>query len=274
GNFVHTGPDNAIAVGDRKNTSKGVRTVTADPDRRLLSASEMVAEHFTTTGLPVGHGFTEQNRQDGTAYYTVDRGTDGLVRFIVLDSVNPYGGQNGSLDPAQFAWLQQQLQDAADRLVVVACHHPSWSMTNATVPTGAPADRVLGGQLVEELLAHENVVAWVNGHTHRNTVRAHSRPAGGGFWEINTASHIDWPQQSRIIEVVDNHDDTVSIFATMVDHGAPVRMPSHLDGPVRLAALGRLLAANDPQEQSTDRRGKRRDRNVELVLPAPAVLRG
>ncbi len=273
GNFVHTEPDNAIAVGDRKNTTKGVRTVTPDPDRRLLSPTEMVAEHFATTGLPVGHGFTEQNRQDGTAYYTVDRGTDRLVRFIVLDSVNPYGGQNGSLDPAQFAWLQQQLQEAADRLVVVACHHPSWSMSNATVPTGAPPDRVLGPAVVEELLAHENVVAWVNGHTHRNAVKAHTRPAGGGFWEINTASHIDWPQQSRIIEVVDNHDSTLSIFATMVDHGAPVRMPSHLHGPVRLAALGRLLAANDPQEQSTDRRGKRRDRNVELVLPAPAFLR-
>ena len=28
--------------------------------------------------------------------------------------------------------------------------------------------------------------------------------AAGGFWEVNTAAHIDWPQQSRVVELVDN----------------------------------------------------------------------
>ncbi|MFC4786710.1 TIGR03767 family metallophosphoesterase [Nocardioides sp. MAHUQ-72] len=271
GNFVHTGPDNDIAVGDRKNTSKGVRTVTPDPDRRLLSRAEMVEEHFVTTGQPLGHGFTESNRQAGTAYYAVDRGVNDLVRFLVLDSVNENGGQNGSLDQAQFAWLQEQLATATDRLVVVACHHPSWSMNNPTA--GASGARVLGDAVVSELLAHENVIAWINGHTHSNAVRAHVRETGGGFWEINTASHIDWPQQSRIIEVVDNHDKTLSIFTTMLDHGARLEPGPDLDGPVKLASLGRLLAANDPQERSAARRGRRKDRNVELLVRAPKFLR-
>jgi hypothetical protein len=272
GNFPHTEPDNAMAVGDQKYTSQGVRTVSPDPDRRLLSRAEFVTEHFTTTGLPAGHGFTEQNRADGTAYYTVDRGDGDLVRFIVLDSVNQAGGQNGAIDPVQFAWLQQQLAAATDKLVVVACHHPSWSMTNGTHAADAP-EPVLGPAVVAELLAHDNVIAWVNGHTHSNNVKAHPRPSGGGFWEINTASHVDWPQQSRIIEVVDNQDKTLSIFTTMVDHGAPPRVPSTLHSPVQLAALGRTLAANDIQEQTTHRSGKRRDRNVELLVPAPAFLR-
>ena len=50
-----------------------------------------------------------------------------------------------------------------------------------------------------------NVIALVDGHTHANKITPHSRPAssqiGGGFWEISTASHIDWPIQSRIIEI-------------------------------------------------------------------------
>ena len=263
GNFAHSAATNAQATG----STKGTRTVTPDPNRRLLSRAETVAEHFTTTGLPAGHGFTDANRTDGTAYYTFDRG---VIRFVILDTVNENGGSEGSLDQAQFAWLQQQLAAATGHLVVVSSHHTSWTMDNAS--TGATGARVLGDALVAELLAHENVIAWVNGHTHRNVVRAHTRDGGGGFWEINTAAHVDWPQQSRIVEVVDNHDGTLSIFTTMLDHGAPLKPGPDLDGPMKLAALGRLLALNDPQERTDARRGHRKDRNVELLLPAPAFL--
>jgi metallophosphoesterase (TIGR03767 family) len=246
-----------------------VRAVTPDPDRRLLQRAEVVEEHFTTTGSPVGHGFTETNRADGTAYYTFDRG---LLRFIVLDTVNPNGEANGSLDATQFAWLQEQLAAAAGRLVVIVSHHTADSMDNPLVGTGGdPEPRVLGDEVVAALLEHGNVVAWVNGHTHSNHVWAHERAGGGGFWEINTASHIDWPQQARLIEVTDNRDGTLSIFATMVDHGAP--LSGSLDGPMGLAALARELAANDWQERDQDRRGARTDRNVELLVEAPSFLR-
>ncbi|HET8962186.1 TIGR03767 family metallophosphoesterase [Nocardioides sp.] len=247
-----------------------VRQVTPDPDRRLLQRAEIVEEHFTTTGSPVGHGFTETNRADGTAYYAFDRG---LLRFVVLDTVNPNGEANGSLDQAQFAWLQAQLQASAGRLVVVASHHTARTMDNPLVGTGGdPQPRVLGDEVVAELLAHHNVIAWVNGHTHSNNVWAHQRDGGGGFWEINTASHVDWPQQARLIEVTDNRDGTLSIFATMVDHGAPLSYGGRLDGPIPLAALARELAANDWQERDRNRRGARSDRNVELLVAAPAFL--
>jgi metallophosphoesterase (TIGR03767 family) len=268
GNFAHSATFNDRAVGDQKPTAKGVRTVTADPDRRLLSRTEMVSEHFTTTGLPVGHGFTQDNVTDGTAYYTLDRGP---VRFVVMDTVNENGGSEGSLSQTQFAWLQEQLAAATDRVVVVASHHTSWTMDNAAHGTSDP--RVLGGAVVTELLAHENVVAWVNGHTHSNSVRPHKRDGGGGFWEINTASHIDFPQQSRIIEIVDNQDETLSIFTTMLDHGGRAKPEDDTSGPVKLAALSRLLGANDWQEREQKRRGRSMDRNVELLLPAPAFLR-
>ena len=99
----------------------------------------------------------------------------------------------------------------------------------------------------------------------------HVREGGGGFWEVNTASHIDWPQQSRLVELADNKDGTLSIFTTMVDHGAPLR-PGELGGPMKLAALGRLLAANDWQDRDENRRGTRSSRNVELLVAAPAFM--
>ena len=110
-----------------------VRSVTADPDRRMLTRAEIIEQHFITSGAPFGHGFTQQNRADNTAYYTFDQG---LVRFIVLDTVNPNGEADGSLDAAQFAWLGVELEAAADRVVVLASHHTIDSMINPLVGTG------------------------------------------------------------------------------------------------------------------------------------------
>jgi metallophosphoesterase (TIGR03767 family) len=299
GNFPHTLQFNTVAVGELKIVSPpagvsqtdlvdaltgdfpgllqalaltpSVRRVTPDPDRELISRAAIVAEHFRTTGTPTGHGFTEANRRDGTAYYSFDRG---LFRFVVLDTVNPNGYADGSLDQPQFDWLARRLEASRDRLVIVCSHHTSTSMDNPLVATGGDLEqRVLGAAVVDLLLAHESVIAWVNGHTHTNNIWAHRRPGGGGFWEVNTASHIDWPQQSRLIEVVDNRDGTLSLFATMLDHGAPLSYAGRLDDVMHLAALGRELAANDWHERDTDRRGKRSARNVELLVRTPKFLR-
>ncbi|HYF71643.1 MAG TPA: TIGR03767 family metallophosphoesterase, partial [Nocardioides sp.] len=251
------------------------RTVTADPNRRELTTPEIVAEHFVTTGLPVGHGFTEQNLADGTAYYTFDRG---IVRFVVMDTVNANGGDDGSLSPTQFAWIKEVLATSKRKLLVFSSHHPSWTMVNDVTGTYEPGRRILGKAVVRELLEHDNVIAWVNGHTHTNNIKPHVRKKDGkvvnGFWEINTASHIDWPQQGRIVEIANNKDGTLSIFTTMLDHAAPTTWEEdQLDDPLQLAALSRELAANDWQERDRERRGARNARNVELIIRAPRFLR-
>lgn len=252
----------------------GARPVTPDARRRLLDRAAIVEEHFTTTGTPVGHGFTAANRADGTAYYHVDRGR---CRFVVLDTVNPNGYANGSIDQTQFDWLEALLKRSADKVVMVFSHHTSTTMDNPLVGTGGdPEPRVLGDAVLALLLAHGAVVAWINGHTHRNAITAHQRPRGGGpgtggLWEINTASHIDWPQQSRIIEVTDNDDGTLSIFTTMVDHAAPLAHRG-LGGPVQLASLARELAANDWHDRTDAGLGRRTDRNTELLVRRPPRL--
>jgi hypothetical protein len=88
------------------------------------------------------------------------------------------------------------------------------------------------------------VVAWVNGHTHEHTVTFHAGAGrAGGFWEITTASHIDWPQQSRLIEFA-AIDGMIVIGCTVLDTQAP-NAYSGAGDPADLAALSRELSAND-----------------------------
>ena len=273
------------------------RTVTPDPDRRPLTRAEVVEEHFHTLGAPVGHGFTETNRAEGTAYYGFDaQAVDGsTIRCLVLDTVNPVGGANGSLDEKQFRWLEAELLahsarylDEAgsvvpgpgiDQLVVLFSHHTLATMDNWLTEPEPDKHRVLGERVRDLLLRYPNVVLWVNGHTHVNGVTPHARhpesPIGGGFWEVNTASHIDWPQQARLVELVDNGNGTLSVFGTIIDHAGPEQPSRDLSSPVELAGLSRLLGVNDwqqrarPEPGSDGRRGAAADRNVELLVPAP-----
>lgn len=244
------------------------RLVTPDSTRRIMSRSQVVAEHFKTTGEPIGHGFTAENKQNGTAYYSFDKDQ---VRCIVLDSVNPNGYSDGSLDQTQMTWLTNLLAASADKYVVIFSHHTSGTMINPFIATGLDVSpRVLGGAVVELLLAHPQVIAWVNGHTHKNEIWAHKNADGtSGFWEINTASHVDFPQQSRLLEIVDNNDGTLSIFGTMLDHAGPAAYGGVLNNPIALAGLARELAMNDPQDRNAGRRGVTADRNVELLSADP-----
>jgi metallophosphoesterase (TIGR03767 family) len=282
----------ALAAGDSAAlvtllTLGPAKTVTADPKRRMLSRKQTVAEHFITTGSPAGHGYTQANLAADTAYYAFDRGA---FHCISLDTVDPYGYADGSIDGTQLAWLTAQLQanssryldtngnwvagTGTDKLILIFSHH-----TVATMENLLGVDRHNGTEVRDLLLQFPNVVAWVNGHTHHNEVVPHARAAtaavGGGFWEINTAAHIDWPSQSRIVEIVDNGDGTLSIFGTILDDAAPPTWSQlALSNPLQLAALARELAVNDPQRdaETATRDGKRgtlADRNVELVIKRP-----
>ena len=246
------------------------RQVTPDPERVVVSRAETIKEHFRTGGLPVGHGYTAENLKSGTAYYTFDPAP--RVRGIVLDTTNPNGYAEGSLDTAQLEWLKAQLARSRDKVVLVFSHHTLDTMSNPIPVVDEPGQRVQGDAVLEVLLASRNVVAWVNGHTHENRVTPRPRAGGGGFWEISTAAHVDWPVQARLLEVVDNRDGTLSLISTIIDAAAPLSYGGRLDSTTALTSLARQLAVNDPQEATSSRAGKAEDRNVELVVPAPIRL--
>jgi metallophosphoesterase (TIGR03767 family) len=266
-----------------------VHPVSADPNRKVLTRAEYIEEMFNTTGSPVGHGLTEDSRSTGVAYWHNDEHAD--FRLIGLDTVNPGGFESGSIGATQFAWLEQKLievssvyfdadgsevsNDIQDRYVVLFSHHGLRSLDNP-VATPNPLDpgsndlpRMLADEVEALIHRFPNVIAWVNGHSHTNIVVP--RPStSGGFWDIGTAAHIDWSCQSRLLDVVDNQDGTLSIFGTMVDHAAPAVPGAESDAVLRLASISREVAANDFQAGfASSGPGEANDRNVELLIKAP-----
>lgn len=277
----------------------GGRLVPPDPDRAFLSKSQFKS---ALGAADRNHGFgyqssTVRQKTKGAMGYYAFSPRKG-VRYIVLDTIAEGGGADGNLDDPQYKWLESELKANRKNLVLLSSHHTLETMDNstpdeeagactATLTVGCDADPQKstpihqgqkGKASVQSLLfKYPNVVAYVNGHTHRNEVIAHKK-GKTGFFEINTASHIDWPQQSRTIEIMDNDDGTLSIFGTILDSAAPVKtpapgVPASTFSNTQLGSLARTLAANDPQSEATtdgvDGRGQRRDRNVEIVIPDP-----
>ena len=106
-------------------------------------------------------------------------------------------------------------------------------------------------KLIERLItaSHPCVVGWINGHTHQHAIRAvREDGAPGGFWQVTTASHIDWPQQARIVELLETTRG-LALGCTVIDSATPVSYTGqeNLADPAVLAALARELAANDWQ---------------------------
>jgi metallophosphoesterase (TIGR03767 family) len=250
-------PD-ALATAARCRT----REVTPDGRRRIISRPEFVAAHHRPGARPAGHGFPA----DGRPYYRYDTG---VVTLLVLDTVNEFGGWQGSLDREQLAWLRAELAaaDAEHRYVVLASHHPLDTMVNPTAPSGTPS-RVLGGELLAELDRHPSLVLWLNGHTHATAVTARAT-----WWEVTAPSLIDWPQQARIVELL-RGEGVLMIATTMLDHGGEAPWRGGTNGVGALAGLSRELAANDWQARTEPfdaqwRAGTTKDRNLLLMLQDP-----
>lgn len=84
-----------------------------------------------------------------------------------------------------------------------------------------PYTIVNDAMLLSTLHNYSNLILWMSGHRHINTVTPQPAPAGAnpefGFWEVETPSLRDHPQQFRTYQIVRNDNNTVSIFVTDVD---------------------------------------------------------
>jgi metallophosphoesterase (TIGR03767 family) len=262
------------------------RQVTPDPFRRPISRRDFVDAHLRAGSRPFGHGFTERNRLDCTAYYVYDTPA---VRFVALDTNCLAGGAAGCLDREQARWLENRLREAHsayrgpdgttvrtghdDRLVILFSHHGTETLNNTFCHSGPDGEPLLRGAELEALLHRfPNVVLWLNGHTHTNAVRPRRDPAdpAHGYWEVTTCAVVDWPCQTRLVELIDQ-GEYLSIVTTMVDHDTPVAATS-LQTTDDLAALHRELAANVPWDVSA-LAGAAADRNTELRVLPPFPLK-
>jgi len=101
-----------------------------------------------------------------------------------------------------------------------------------------------------------------------------STPAKGGFWEVATAAHIDWPQQSRVIDLVDNLSGARAALGSAVAIGlrsrelpAPGNFAISAARRAELSVRARATEGGELQEfsratSSSDQRGTQ-DSNLE-----------
>lgn len=212
-------------------------TVVADPKRHALSTDESssrnwMREFFKTTSKPVGHGFSQSNLDNDFACYSFEPKSDIPIKVIVLDNTDKrnealtaaiYVG-SGGLDQVRLDWLENELQKGQDedKLMIIAAHipiKPQKSLTDTT-PTYAFYDHDLEDSLLATLHSYPNLILWIAGHRHLNTVTPRPDPDGipeRSFWEVETASLRDFPQQFRTFDIRRNSDNTISIIITNVD---------------------------------------------------------
>ena len=215
-------------------------TVAPDASRHTLtlditSPTNYVNEFFNTVSSPRGHGFNLASAATGSlaACYTFEPVTNMPIKVIVLDDTcksNALGQLStfygaGWVDAARLAWLTNELQKGqdADQLMIIACHIPilpQEDLFNTNLTTSF-YDTQAESNLIATLHNYPNLVLVMAGHRHKNTVTPQPSPDPAhpeyGFWEVETPSLRDFPQQFRAWDIRRNGDNTISIITTDVD---------------------------------------------------------
>lgn len=216
-------------IGAANNFATPPKVPAADPDRRSLLKEDWMKEFFTTTSKPVGHGFSHANVDARFSSYSFEPKSDIPIKVIVLDDTqnndDPHLNffAHSSIDEARYIWLVSELEkgQSEGKLMIISSH----------IPIGVlPADNGMGwsesaavseNDFLAKLHTYPNLILWIAGHRHVNQVTpmpsADPAHPENGFWEVETTSLRDFPQQFRLFEITRNSDSTVSIFATDVD---------------------------------------------------------
>jgi 3',5'-cyclic AMP phosphodiesterase CpdA len=198
-----------------------------DADRVPLRRAELLAALQAAPGSPPGHGLSPADVAVGRGYYSAHPLGDRPLRLLVLDTLNDQPeqigeGSQGWCDQAQLTWLEGELDaaHAAGELVLVMSHHRPEDF--------AERSPVSGAALAEALAARAEVVLHLTGHGHADVARLVQPASGaGGHWQLMPASPVDFPMQSRIIELVDEGNGFLSIYVTNLDHNAPESSLAH-----------------------------------------------
>jgi len=243
----------------------------ADPNRRALSRSEWMGEFFSSTTLPKGHGFNQSGVAEGFACYSFEPRSDIPIKVIVLDDTQRDTDTGvslfmyGSLDNARYDWLVGELEkgQAEGKLMIIAAHIPIRDEPASSSKLWTPESPISEQMLIAKLHTYPNLVLWMSGHVHRNTVTVFKSPDPDhpelGFWEVETASLRDFPQQFRTFEIVRNSDNTISVFATNVDPSVADGTPATLSRSYAVATLQTFNSTALPAPSGSY--------NAELVKP-------
>jgi hypothetical protein len=94
--------------------------------------------------------------------------------------------------------------------------------------------------LIAKLNTYPNLLLWIAGHRHYNAITPFPSPDPAhpelGFWQVETSSLRDFPQQFRTFEILLNADYTVSIVTTNVDPAVRAGTPAATSRAYSVAA--------------------------------------
>ena len=259
-------------------------TVIADANRHTLASLtsttvNWMSEFFKTTSNPVGHGFTQTNLDQGHACYSFVPQSDIPIKFIVLDDTVKGPDQAdyaaGALDDQRFQWLVTELDagQAANQLMVIAAHVPilpQSSLTDTTPYPMWPGPEYTDEYVLNMLHQYPNLILWMAGHRHVNVVTPQPDPHGDptlAFWEVETCSLRDHPQQFRTFDIRRNSDNTVSIIITDVDPAVQYNSPAYKSRGYALGAF-RIFGATPAIIADTTSHAY----NAELVVQLTPVM--
>ena len=224
GDVINVGSVTNFIVGGATNFP----TVAADPNRYSLTISNWMCEFFNTSSKPVGHGFSEANITNNFACYSFEPRTNMPLKVIVLDdtmSAQDFAlGEQACLDTNHFNWLTNELQlgQDQDQLMIIAAHEPL-----EVIGTNSPVSLT---NVLAALHAYPNLLLWICGHTHQNNITPQPSPdpahPENGFWEVQTASLHDFPQEFRTFEILRNTDNSISIRVTDIDPEETTNSPA------------------------------------------------
>ena len=258
--------------------------VIADGRRHSLAAPDSTTvnwmqEFFNTTSSPAGHGFTQDNLKSGMACYSFVPKSDIPIKIIVLDDTvkgpNQPDYAAGALDDSRYQWLVDELNagQQANQLMIIAAHvpiKPQTSLTNTAPMPMWPGPEYTDDYLLNTLHRYPNLLLWMAGHRHVNVVTPQPDPNGDpllGFWEVETCSLRDFPQQFRTWDIRRNADNTVSILTTNVDPAVAPGSPAYNSRGYAIGA-SRIFGATPESIADTTSHAY----NAELVVQLTPVM--
>jgi len=209
-----------------------IPTISPDANRRSLSKSEWIGEFSNTTSIPKGHGFIQSNPNNAfNGCYSFEPKSELPLKIIVIDNTMDEADKpvkegifgHGSLNNGRYEWLMSQLKAGQEegKLMIIAAHIPIGVEENSPMDWNISSGYSSQRDLIKQLQSFPNLLLWVSGHRHLNTVTAFpSKDAShpeNAFWEVETKSLREFPQQFRTFDVVLNNDNTISIFTVNVD---------------------------------------------------------
>lgn len=252
-----------VGTGPVANFSK-TPMVAPDSNRRFISRNDFMDAFVKSSSSPAGHGFTREAVASGFASYTFEPKSDIPLKVIVLDNTNRHdhlvkdGYGKGYLDKERYDWLVKELDkgQAEGKLMIIAAHIPIKVKLEQTLIGQAMKWSVSSYKSEDEMLSllhtYPNFIMWVAGHRHLSVITPQVSPDPQrpelGFWEVETPSLREFPQQFRNFRITRNSDQTISIFTTDVD---PIAKEGSMVAKARSYAVAANQLFNIVQEPPT-----------------------